>query len=177
MPPATVGDPSQGHRHGVPEPVAHIAPDPLEPAYDQEAAVRRLKRRHTAVKRALLDQGVVSGIGNIYADEGLWRARVNGLRECAALTKPTLARVLDECTAVMRTALGQGGTSFDALYVDVNGASGYFDRSLQAYGQQGKPCSRCGTAIRREEFMNRSSHYCPRCQPRPRLPRARQPLR
>ena len=141
-------------------------------AYDQGATVRRLKRRHTAVKRALLDQGVVSGIGNIYADEGLWRAQVNGLRECAALSKPTLARVLEECTAVMRSALGQGGTSFDALYVDVNGASGYFDRSLKAYGQEGRPCARCGTAIVRTSFMNRSSYFCPTCQPRPRQRRA-----
>lgn len=157
------------HEHGVPLPVAHIGPDPLEPAYDQSAVVRALKRRHTAIKRALLDQGVVSGVGNIYADEALWRAQVNPLRETSALTKPTLSRVLDHATDVMTAALGQGGTSFDALYVNVNGASGYFDRSLNAYGRQGQPCDRCGTPIRREAFMNRSSHYCPRCQPRPRV--------
>ena len=169
-----IPDPYAGshHSHGVPVPVAHIAPDPLEPAYDQGGVVRSLKRRHTAIKRALLDQGVVSGIGNIYADEALWRAGVHGLRETSALTKPTLARVLDHATDVMTEALGQGGTSFDALYVNVNGASGYFDRSLNAYGRQGEPCERCGTLIRRETFMNRSSHYCPRCQPRPRVTHA-----
>ena len=161
------------HSLGVPVPVGHIAPDPLESAYDQGGVVRTLKRRHTAIKRALLDQGVVSGIGNIYADEALWRAHVNPLRETWALTKPALARVLDHATEVMREALGQGGTSFDALYVNVNGASGYFDRSLHAYGREGQPCDRCGTPIRREAFMNRSSHYCPRCQPRPRIPRTR----
>jgi formamidopyrimidine-DNA glycosylase len=165
--------PPAAHRHGVPSPVTHIAPDPLEPAYDERAVVRRLKSRHSAVKRALLDQGLVSGIGNIYADEALWRARVNGLREAAALTKPALARILGHAREVMVEALAQGGTSFDALYVNVNGASGYFDRSLDAYGRAGQPCRRCGTPIRREEFMNRSSHYCPRCQPRPRVPRPR----
>jgi formamidopyrimidine-DNA glycosylase len=152
----------------VPEPVAHIAPDPLEGGYDQAAVVRRMKLRDSGVKRALLDQTLVSGIGNIYADEALWRAQVHGDRLCSSLTKPTLARVLDHAREVMLEALGQGGTSFDALYVNVNGASGYFDRSLHAYGQEGRPCDRCGTPIRREAFMNRSSYSCPRCQPRPR---------
>ncbi|MGO4340715.1 bifunctional DNA-formamidopyrimidine glycosylase/DNA-(apurinic or apyrimidinic site) lyase [Pedococcus sp. 2YAF34] len=155
----------------VPEPVAHIAPDPLEGGYDQAAVVRRMKGKDVAVKRALLDQTLVSGVGNIYADEALWRAQVHGGRLCSALTRPTLARVLDHAREVMLEALGQGGTSFDALYVNVNGASGYFDRSLHAYGQEGRPCDRCGTPIRREAFMNRSSYSCPRCQPRPRARR------
>jgi formamidopyrimidine-DNA glycosylase len=157
------------HPLGVPVPVAHIAADPLEPSFHRGAVVRTLKARHTAVKRALLDQSLVSGIGNIYADEALWRAGVHGLRPCSALTKPTLGRILDHAADVMTSALAQGGTSFDALYVNVNGASGYFDRSLDAYGRTGQPCRRCGTPIRREEFMNRSSHSCPRCQPRPRV--------
>ena len=161
---------SSGHAHGIPEPVLHIAADPLEPAFDRTAVVRRMKGKDVAIKRVLLDQGVVSGIGNIYADEALWRAQVHGRRLTSALTKPALGRVLDHAADVMREALGQGGTSFDALYVNVNGASGYFDRSLSAYGQTGAPCPRCGTPIRREEFMNRSSHFCPRCQSRPRLP-------
>ncbi|GAB3070391.1 bifunctional DNA-formamidopyrimidine glycosylase/DNA-(apurinic or apyrimidinic site) lyase [Pedococcus soli] len=156
---------------GVPEPVAHIAPDPLEEAYDRAAVVRRMKGKDVAVKRALLDQTLVSGVGNIYADEALWRAQVHGERLCSSLTRPTLARVLEHAREVMVEALGQGGTSFDALYVNVNGASGYFDRSLHAYGQEGRPCDRCGTLIRREAFMNRSSFSCPRCQPRPRARR------
>jgi len=149
------------HPSGIPESVTHIAPDPLEAAFD-------LKARHTAVKRALLDQGLVSGIGNIYADEALWRARVHGGREAAVLSNPTLGRIIDQARGVMLEALELGGTSFDALYVNVNGASGYFDRSLDAYGREGVPCGRCGTLIRREAFMNRSSYSCPRCQPRPR---------
>ena len=154
---------------GVPHQIRHIAPDPFEPVYDQAAAVRRIKASDSAIKRMLLHQGVVSGIGNIYADEALWRAQVHGERPSSSLTKPTIARVLDHAREVMAAALAQGGTSFDALYVNVNGASGYFDRSLHAYGQAGEPCDRCGTPIRREHFMNRSSFSCPRCQPRPRV--------
>ncbi len=166
-----VPDPAPGpttHGWGIPATLAHIAPDPLEPAFDRGAVVSRLRTRHTAVKRALLDQGLVSGIGNIYADEALWRAGVHGERETAALTSPALGRLLDAAREVMSEALAQGGTSFDALYVNVNGASGYFDRSLHAYGQHGRPCPRCGAPIRREGFMNRSSFSCPVCQPRPR---------
>ena len=153
---------------GIPLTIAHIAPDPFEPAYDPNAVVRRIKAKDSEIKRVLLDQTVVSGIGNIYADEALWRAKVHGERPSSSLTRPVLGRVLDHAREVMLAALGQGGTSFDALYVNVNGASGYFDRSLAAYGQQGRPCPRCGAPIRREAFMNRSSFSCPRCQPRPR---------
>ena len=158
---------------GIPLTIGHIAADPFEPEYDPAAVVRRLKARDTALKRALLDQTLVSGIGNIYADEALWRAGVHGERPARTLTKPALGRVLAHARDVMADALTQGGTSFDALYVNVNGRSGYFDRSLQAYGQAGRPCSRCGTPIRRERFMNRSSFSCPRCQPRPRARGAR----
>jgi formamidopyrimidine-DNA glycosylase len=153
---------------GVPHQIRHIAPDPFEEAYDQAAVVRRIKASDSAIKRMILHQGVVSGIGNIYADEALWRAQVHGERPSSSLTKPVIARVLEQAREVMAAALEQGGTSFDALYVNVNGASGYFDRSLHAYGQEGEPCARCGTPIRREQFMNRSSFSCPSCQPRPR---------
>jgi len=157
--------------HAIPTAIAHIAPDPFEAAYDEAAVVRRLKARDSAVKRTLLDQTLVSGIGNIYADEALWRAGIHGERLARSLTKPALGRLLRHARDVMTSALNQGGTSFDALYVNVNGQSGYFDRSLHAYGQEGRPCARCGAVIRREHFMNRSSFSCPRCQPRPRSPR------
>ncbi len=153
---------------GLPEPIRHIAPDPFDPAYDPEQVVTRLRTKRTEVKRALLDQTLVSGIGNIYADEALWRAGIHGARPTDRLTRPAARRLLGHARAVMAEALEQGGTSFDALYVNVNGASGYFDRSLAAYGQEGRPCPRCGAPIRRESFMNRSSFSCPRCQPRPR---------
>ena len=157
---------------GVPESVAHIGRDPFDPEYDHAAAVLDIKRRRSGIKRVLLNQTVVSGIGNIYADEALWRAGIHGERLASSLTKPTIGRLLDHARDVMAEALAQGGTSFDALYVNVNGASGYFDRSLSAYGQEGRPCPRCGATMRREQFMNRSSTSCPRCQVRPRgLPR------
>jgi formamidopyrimidine-DNA glycosylase len=152
----------------VPVPVAHLARDPLDPRFDADAVVKVLRRKHSEIKRQLLDQTVVSGIGNIYADEALWRAKVHGARIAATLTRKQLAAVLEAAADVMREALAKGGTSFDSLYVNVNGESGYFDRSLDAYGRAGEPCRRCGAIIRREKFMNRSSFYCPRCQPRPR---------
>ena len=152
----------------VPTSVAHVARDPLDPLFDSAAVVKVLRGKHSEVKRQLLDQTVVSGIGNIYADESLWRAKVNGARIAETLTKPTLAAILGHAAEVMRDALGHGGTSFDSLYVNVNGESGYFDRSLDAYGREGEPCRRCGAVMRRDKFMNRSSFYCPKCQPRPR---------
>jgi formamidopyrimidine-DNA glycosylase len=152
----------------VPTTVAHIARDPLDPAFDGAAFAAGLRRRRTGLKRALLDQTLVSGIGNIYADEALWRARLHYARPTETLTRPAALLLLGHVRDVMTEALAEGGTSFDALYIDVNGQSGYFDRSLNAYGRAGKPCPRCGTPIRRDPFMNRSSFTCPRCQPRPR---------
>ena len=152
----------------LPEPVAHIARDLLDPAADRAALVGALRRRRAGVKRALLDQSLVSGLGNIYADEALWRAGLHGERTAEALRPIQARRLLDAGEEVMREALAAGGTSFDALYVNVNGASGYFSRSLAVYGQAGRPCPRCGAPVHREAFMNRSSFSCPRCQPRPR---------
>jgi formamidopyrimidine-DNA glycosylase len=155
----------------VPAPVVHIARDPLDPRFDRDAVVNVLRRKHSEIKRQLLDQTVVSGIGNIYADEALWRAGVNGARIAEKLTRRRLGEVLDAAAEVMREALRQGGTSFDSLYVNVNGQSGYFNRSLNVYGREDRNCRRCGAVIRREKFMNRSSYYCPACQPRPRRTR------
>jgi formamidopyrimidine-DNA glycosylase len=152
----------------IPAPAAHIARDLLDPAVDREALVAAVRRRRTGIKRALLDQTLVSGIGNIYADEALWRARLHYARPTDTLRHGEVTRVLDAAAEVMSEALVAGGTSFDALYVNVNGASGYFDRSLAVYGQAGRPCPRCGTPVVRDEFMNRSAFTCPRCQPRPR---------
>jgi formamidopyrimidine-DNA glycosylase len=154
----------------LPEPIAHIGRDPMDPLFDLDAAVAAIRRRRTGLKRALLDQTVVSGIGNIYADEALWRARLHGARPTEVLTRTQGRAVLAAATQVMAEALAVGGTSFDSLYVNINGASGYFDRSLAVYGREDRPCPRCGTAIRRDPFMNRSSFTCPRCQPRPRRP-------
>ncbi|MBP2703269.1 bifunctional DNA-formamidopyrimidine glycosylase/DNA-(apurinic or apyrimidinic site) lyase [Microbispora sp. RL4-1S] len=151
----------------VPQPITHIAPDPLEEAFDDEEFAVRVRLRRTGIKRALLDQSLISGVGNIYADEALWRARLHWARPTETLTQPKIAELLAAVRAVMTEALGQGGTSFDSLYVNVNGESGYFDRSLAVYGRRDEPCRRCGTPIRREAFMNRSSYSCPKCQPVP----------
>jgi formamidopyrimidine-DNA glycosylase len=152
----------------LPAEIAHIARDPIDPEFDDELFVARVRKRTSGVKRLLLDQGLISGVGNIYADEALWRARLHGERSGDRLKRAQVVELLAHVRAVMGEALAQGGTSFDALYVNVNGESGYFDRSLSAYGQEGEPCGRCGTPIRRVAFMNRSSYFCPRCQPRPR---------
>jgi len=161
---------------GLPAPIAHIAPDPLEPAFDEAALLARLATRRTGIKRALLDQSLVSGVGNIYADEALWRARTHWDRLAANLRRADASRLLDAVREVLTEALRAGGTSFDSLYVNVNGESGYFGRSLAVYGREGEPCPRCGTPIRRDPFMNRSAYSCPVCQ-RPRSRTAARDLR
>jgi formamidopyrimidine-DNA glycosylase len=153
---------------GLPAEIAHIATDPLDDAFDGAAFATALRRRHTGIKRALLDQSLISGVGNIYADEALWRARLHYARPTETLTRPVIDRLVVAVREVMVEALAAGGTSFDALYVNVNGESGYFERGLAVYGRADEPCLRCGTPIRRDPFMNRSSFTCPRCQPRPR---------
>jgi formamidopyrimidine-DNA glycosylase len=157
----------------IAEEAAHIARDPLDPYFSFDSFYRRLRIRKTGLKRTLLDQGLVSGIGTIYADEALWRARLHYARPPDTLRRGEALRVLDAAREVMLDALAAGGTSFDSLYVNVNGASGYFDRSLPAYGRENQECKRCAAAgivsrMKREQFMPRSSYTCPVCQPRPR---------
>jgi formamidopyrimidine-DNA glycosylase len=152
----------------LPAPIAHIAPDPLEPAFDDAAFAAALRRRRSGIKRALLDQSLVSGIGNIYADESLWRARLHWARRTEGINRIEAARLLGAVREVLADALVAGGTSFDSLYVNINGESGYFDRRLAVYGREGSPCPRCGTPVRRDPFMNRSAFTCPACQPTPR---------
>ncbi|MFF1572429.1 bifunctional DNA-formamidopyrimidine glycosylase/DNA-(apurinic or apyrimidinic site) lyase [Leifsonia sp. NPDC058292] len=148
----------------IPTQVAHIARDPLDPAFDDARFAQALGRKNTGIKRALLDQTLISGIGNIYADEALWAAKLHYAQPANSLSRARIRTLLAEIRLVLVKALAEGGTSFDAQYVNVNGASGYFSHSLNAYGRQGKPCPRCGTLIVREQFMNRSSHFCPHCQ-------------
>ena len=152
----------------IPASIMHIARDPLDPFFDDGRFIRELRRRDSGIKRALLDQDLISGVGNIYADEALWRARLHFDRTCSRLSPAVVRGLLTHVRDVMIEALAEGGTSFDDLYVNVNGESGYFDRSLHAYGRAGDPCDRCGRTITREAFMNRSSYRCPQCQRRPR---------
>jgi formamidopyrimidine-DNA glycosylase len=148
----------------IPSQVAHIARDPMDAHFDDARFLNALAKRNTGIKRALLDQTLISGIGNIYADEALWAARVHYDQPTSTLSRPRAATLLAEVRLVLGKALAEGGTSFDAQYVNVNGASGYFSHSLNAYGQHGLPCPRCGRPLVREQFMNRGSHFCPHCQ-------------
>ncbi|MDX3383009.1 bifunctional DNA-formamidopyrimidine glycosylase/DNA-(apurinic or apyrimidinic site) lyase [Streptomyces niveiscabiei] len=154
---------------GLPDVIGHIARDPLDPLFDDEAFHESLRRKRTTIKRALLDQSLISGVGNIYADEALWRSRLHYDRPTTGFTRPRTTELLGHVRDVMNAALAVGGTSFDSLYVNVNGESGYFDRSLDAYGREGEPCNRCGTPMRRRPWMNRSSYFCPKCQRQPRV--------
>ncbi|WP_426183392.1 bifunctional DNA-formamidopyrimidine glycosylase/DNA-(apurinic or apyrimidinic site) lyase [Microbacterium sp. TWP3-1-2b2] len=150
----------------IPSQVQHIARDPLDPGFDDAVFIAAVRRRASAIKRILLDQTLLSGVGNIYADEALWAARIHPESLGRALSAQAVRRLLSEVRLVLEKALAEGGTSFDAQYVNVNGQAGYFAHSLNAYGRGGQPCPRCGGPIVREAFMNRSSHYCPRCQRR-----------
>jgi formamidopyrimidine-DNA glycosylase len=152
----------------LPSTIAHIAADPLEPAFDERRFAARLHARRTGIKRALLDQSLISGVGNIYADEALWRARMHWARATDGLRRPDVERLVAAVREVFAEAIDAGGTSFDSQYVQVNGEGGYFSISLAVYGRPGEPCPRCGTRIVRDKFMNRSSFSCPKCQPRPR---------
>ena len=151
---------------GVTDPVPHIAVDPLDAAFDAAHTARVIRKKRSEIKRVLLDQTVVSGIGNIYADEALWAAQVHPRKKATAMRQADVVALLDAAAEVMTRALAAGGTSFDDLYVNVNGASGYFSRSLNVYGREGEPCLRCGTPVVREQWTNRSSHFCPECQRR-----------
>ncbi len=150
----------------IPQSFARIAPDIFDEKFDRTAVISKIQKKNSAIKRVLLDQSVMSGVGNIYADEALWRAAIHPERISKKLSEQEISTLLDAVSFVMSEALKQGGTSFDDLYINVNGESGYFDVELEAYGQEDEPCSRCGTQIRRITFGNRSSHFCPTCQPK-----------
>ena len=155
-------------RNGLPTYVKDIAADPFDPQFDLDETIERFKKKKTEIKRALLDQGVMSGVGNIYADEALWRSKIHPESRTETMKVLRIKELIENATSVMSEALSVGGTSFDDLYINVNGESGYFERSLAVYGQEGEGCPRCGREIRRIKFANRSSHFCPKCQPTPR---------
>lgn len=174
--PAVAGEVALGEvpeRFLVPEAVKHIARDPLDEFFDPAVVRRKFLRTSSGIKKVLLDQSVISGVGNIYADEALWRARLHYAKPARTLSAAQTRELLEAVTQVLCESLAAGGTSFDALYVNVLGESGYFERSLNAYGRAGEPCHRCAEAGRtslivREPFQNRSSYRCPHCQRAPR---------
>jgi formamidopyrimidine-DNA glycosylase len=150
--------------NGVPTSASHIAFDPFEPEFNLKKVIGKIKGKKTSIKSAILNQEVLSGIGNIYADESLWRAKIHPEIICEDLSESEIGKIISSAVSVMKSAIKAGGTSFDEQYKNVNGESGYFSRSLSVYGRQGEPCSRCRTPIARIAFANRSSHFCPRCQ-------------
>lgn len=152
--------------NNVPASAQHIAPDPFDPLFDKEKTINNYRKRNIKIKTALLNQEIMSGVGNIYADESLWRAKIHPETSTADLSAKKISTIIDCATEVMQEAINQGGTSFDDLYINVNGESGFFEQSLAAYGQEDQPCPRCGTPIKRITFGQRSSHFCPRCQRR-----------
>jgi formamidopyrimidine-DNA glycosylase len=152
--------------NNIPASAQHIAPDPFDPLFDKDAAIKNYRKRNIKIKTALLNQEIMSGVGNIYADETLWRAKIHPEISTADLSAKKISTIIDFATEVMQEAINQGGTSFDDLYINVNGESGFFEQSLAAYGQEDEPCPRCGTSIKRITFGQRSSHFCPRCQRR-----------
>lgn len=171
--PDEMGQSEVPERFLVPQAVKHIARDPLDEFFDPAAVRRKFLRTSSGIKKVLLDQSVISGVGNIYADEALWRARLHYAKPARTLSAAQTRELLEAVTQVLRESLAAGGTSFDALYVNVLGESGYFERSLNAYGRAGEPCHRCAEAGRttlmvREPFQNRSSYRCPHCQRAPR---------
>ena len=151
---------------GVPTSAQHIAVDPFDAAFDRDAVIAKMKSRKAAIKSVILNQEIMSGVGNIYADESLWRAKIHPEIAACDLNVKKIGSLVDAATEVMREAVEVGGTSFDAMYINVNGESGFFETALAAYGQEGEPCPRCGRQIRRIAFGNRSSHFCPKCQVR-----------
>ena len=150
----------------IPTSAQHIAPDPFDSLFDKSATIEKYRKRSIPIKNALLNQEIMSGVGNIYADETLWRAKIHPLTPTSRLTEKELATIITKATQVMRSAIEKGGTSFDDLYINVNGESGFFEQSLSAYGQDGTPCRRCRTLIKRIVISARSAHFCPRCQRR-----------
>jgi formamidopyrimidine-DNA glycosylase len=150
--------------NNIPASAQHIAPDPFDPLFDKATTINNYRKRNIKIKTALLNQEIMSGVGNIYADETLWRAKIHPEISTADLSAKKISTIIDFATEVMQEAISQGGTSFDDLYINVNGESGFFEQSLAAYGQEDEPCPRCGTPIKRITFGQRSSHFCPRCQ-------------
>jgi len=148
----------------IPSSVAHIARDPLDAEFDLDSVKRKIKNRTAGIKHVILDQQLVSGVGNIYADESLWRARLHFNQPSNSISSRKLTELFSHIKDVLSEAVEQGGTSFDQQYKNINGQSGYFSQNLNAYGQTGKPCNRCGRLIARKSWENRGSHFCPACQ-------------
>jgi len=132
-------------------------------AIEAEEFAARFRGRRLAIKAALLNQSLLSGVGNIYADEALFRAKIRPTRRAGGLTKAELERLRRALREVLQQAIRRGGSSVSS-YVDADGERGFFQLQHRVYQRTGEPCLVCGTAIRRVVVAGRSTHYCPHCQ-------------
>lgn len=142
--------------------VGKLGPEPLD--MTKKEFLTRLRGRRGHIKPLLLNQTFVAGVGNIYADESLWYAKLHPLRDAASLTDREASELYNAIRRVFRKAIGVGGTSFDATYKRINGESGEFQEDLRVVGRAGEPCYRCGTPILKTVVGQRGTYYCPHCQ-------------
>ena len=143
--------------------LARLGPEPFDPGCDADYLWRATRRRTTAIKLALMDNHLVVGIGNIYANESLFRAGIRPTTPANRLSKPRLARLIGEVRATLSDAIAKGGSTLRD-YVDSRGEPGYFQLDYSVYGRRGLPCRNCGVAIRQIRQAGRATCYCPRCQ-------------
>ncbi|HEY1554593.1 MAG TPA: bifunctional DNA-formamidopyrimidine glycosylase/DNA-(apurinic or apyrimidinic site) lyase [Kofleriaceae bacterium] len=153
-------DSARAHEH---EALASLGPDPLEHGIDVTALLARAKSKKTTLKAFVLDQTVIAGVGNIYASEALWRAKLRPSTRSNKLTAASAARLAKAIDDVLAHALDKGGTSLRD-FVDATGTAGENAEYLLVYGRAGEPCARCKTPIRRTVHQGRATYYCPTCQ-------------
>ena len=140
-----------------------LGPEPFDHAFDASYFWRATRNRTAAIKLALMDNGLVVGVGNIYASESLFRAGIRPTVRANRVSRPRLARLVDEVRAVLSDAIAKGGSTLRD-YVDARGEPGYFQLDYFVYGREGEPCRVCGSAIRQRRLGARASFYCPKCQ-------------
>ncbi len=144
-----------------------VGPEPLDSSFTPDLLYERLQRRKNSnIKAALLDQSVLAGIGNIYADEGLWGAKTHPATLVKNLSKTQIAALYDELISVLKLSIEKGGST-DRNYVNAEGKKGSYISFAQVFRREGKPCSRCGTVIEKTRVAGRGTHICPYCQPAP----------
>ncbi len=160
-----------GRLHLTNEPaqvLGDLGPEPLSDEFTSRRLEEMLKQRQGRIKPLLLDQRFLAGLGNIYADEALWRARIHPLRPANTLTPAEAQRLHKAIRVVLTSAIASGGTTLeDEVYRQADGQAGEFASELAAYGRTDQPCPRCGQPIERIKVSQRGTHFCPRCQPAP----------
>lgn len=142
-----------------------LGPEPLSEGLSLAAFQERISQRRGMLKPLLLNQHFIAGLGNIYVDESLFRARLHPMRKADTLDAEEVRRLYEAIQTTLRQAIAHHGTTFDGLFVRPDGEAGRQQEGLQVYGQAGLPCTRCGTPIERITVCQRGTHFCPACQP------------